>query len=1121
MACGEDPAAPPPVPPPPDPPRPTTLTVTPNRAELTALGATVQLSAEVRDQNGQTMAGVPVAWSSGDAAVATVDSAGLVTGIRRGETRIVARADGVSGDARVTVQPRVDSVAVVPPSDTIAPGDTLRLVATAYDPNGHPIEDAEFEWSSSDVSVAQVDSSGLILGTGEGVATITAAAFGAAGTAEITAASPDRAALEAFYETTGGPRWRTSSNWLTAAPVGEWWGVDVDGNGRVRRLELTNNNLQGFIPPELVDLANLRELILHHNLLQGEVPPELGRLVSLEVLDLGYNALVGSIPPELGELANLRMLALHANHLSGSIPPQLGRLASLEELSLARQSVDGIKSLTGPIPPELGELANLRVLQLASNLLTGPIPSELGRLSSLEALSLLWNPITGPIPPELGALTNLKKLYLNLLPNMSGPIPSEFGDLANLELMDLSWSSLTGSIPPELGNLAKLKTLYLGENDLTGPIPPELGGLSNLEVLGLGGNEWWSPIPPEFGDLKHLQHLNFNDSDVTGSIPPELGRLSELRGLYLGLNHLTGIPPELAQLDNLEDLWLEYNQLAALPHGVPSLRSLTSLNLSGNHLTSDGLPPGAFSGLPNLQELNLERNQLRELPAGLFLGLPRLGRLELEGNPGSPFTLALEIIRTDNEELSAPGPATVEIRLAEGAPVDLRVPLSVHGGAISSDRAVLQTGTDRSTGVTVTPDANNASGTEVVVGPLPTLPPAVSGIEFERARSLVLFGDVPNRAPIAERHIPWLRMQEAGDSRQVTPSSYFHDPDGDELEYSALSSDPRVVSVSVTGRQLTVVPESAGSATITVAATDAGGLTAESSLPVSVRGGHRGLYAIDLILVDPVNESVRAAFSTAVDYWESILAGTELPDFPIGEGVPLGCRNITTDQSMATIDDLVIVAAVEEGDGRGGVLASASVCGVRAESQLPLIGTLKFDVADLALLSKTGNMEEVIVHEIGHVLGIGILWDDHGLLINPSRPNDRGADTHFRGPMAIAAFDEAGGEIYTGGEKVPVENFAGRGSGDSHWRESVLDHELMTPALSLGVPNPLSAMTVQSLADMGYTVDLSLAEPFLLPGAAARAPGEDVRKIEYGDDVRRGPIMVFGRDGRVVRVIRN
>ena len=79
-ACGDGGTEPPA--PPPDPPRATTVTVNPATTELNALGATEQLTAEVRDQNGQVMAGASVTWASSAAAVATVSNSGLVNGRR-------------------------------------------------------------------------------------------------------------------------------------------------------------------------------------------------------------------------------------------------------------------------------------------------------------------------------------------------------------------------------------------------------------------------------------------------------------------------------------------------------------------------------------------------------------------------------------------------------------------------------------------------------------------------------------------------------------------------------------------------------------------------------------------------------------------------------------------------------------------------------------------------------------------------------------------------------------------------------------------------------------------------------------------------------------------------------
>ena len=96
-------------PPPPEPPRPAAVTVSPAVASLTALGATVQLTADVRDQNGQAMAGATVTWASSAAAVATVNSAGLVTAAGNGTATITATAGGVSGGAMVTVAQEVSA----------------------------------------------------------------------------------------------------------------------------------------------------------------------------------------------------------------------------------------------------------------------------------------------------------------------------------------------------------------------------------------------------------------------------------------------------------------------------------------------------------------------------------------------------------------------------------------------------------------------------------------------------------------------------------------------------------------------------------------------------------------------------------------------------------------------------------------------------------------------------------------------------------------------------------------------------------------------------------------------------------------------------------------------------
>lgn len=101
----------------------------------------------------------------------------------------------------------------------------------------------------------------------------------------------DRAALEALYNATGGPHWSRNDNWLTAAPLGDWYGVDMDAEGRVVVLALPLNNLSGPIPPELGGLANLTDLNLGGNDLTGPIPRELDDLANLADVNLSGNDL--------------------------------------------------------------------------------------------------------------------------------------------------------------------------------------------------------------------------------------------------------------------------------------------------------------------------------------------------------------------------------------------------------------------------------------------------------------------------------------------------------------------------------------------------------------------------------------------------------------------------------------------------------------------------------------------------------------------------------------------------------------------------------------------------------------------------------------------------------------
>ena len=190
-------------------------------------------------------------------------------------------------------------------------------------------------------------------------------------------AESDRAALVAVYRATGGDDWTDNANWLSAAPLRDWHGVETNEQGRVTGLRLggwdetvrrhVGNGLTGALPLELGTLSHLRWLEIGGNRgLTGAIPASLRRLENLERLALDHNALTGPIPTELGNLTPLRSLTLSSNALSGRIPIELGNLTRLTSLNL------GWTELSGPLPASLTRLSSLEWLQLEGSALCAP-----------------------------------------------------------------------------------------------------------------------------------------------------------------------------------------------------------------------------------------------------------------------------------------------------------------------------------------------------------------------------------------------------------------------------------------------------------------------------------------------------------------------------------------------------------------------------------------------------------------------------------------------------------------------------------------------------------------------------------------------------------------------------
>lgn len=311
----------------------------------------------------------------------------------------------------------------------------------------------------------------------------------------------------------------------------------------------------------------------------------------------------------------------------------------------------------------------------------------------------------------------------------------------------------------------------------------------------------------------------------------------------------------------------------------------------------------------------------------------------------------------------------------------------------------------------------------------------------------------------------------------------------------------------------TLGAEGANTLTATVAGT---GITGNPATFTATATGASS-YQMELrLLSGPLSPGQAAAFASAVARWQAIIT-QDLTSIPVN--LPTGSCGSNAPAVNEIIDDLVIFVTVTTIDGPFGVLGSAGPCLIRGSNNLPALGLMRFDVADLDRLEQDGRLESVILHEMGHVLGIGTLWNAFNLLVNPSVTGGSGVDTHFIGTNAQAGFDQIGGVSYTGGAKVPVANTANAGSADAHWRESVLVNELMTPTINAGT-NPLSVLSIRSLQDLGYAVSTAPADAFFLALSIVERPAGAPPDVLLLDDVSREPIYRVDARGRILNIIR-
>eukprot|EP00924_Labyrinthula_sp_SR-Ha-C_P016526 maker-scaffold_6-snap-gene-6.8-mRNA-1 protein AED:0.01 eAED:0.01 QI:59/0.5/0.33/1/0.5/0.33/3/66/503 len=277
--------------------------------------------------------------------------------------------------------------------------------------------------------------------------------------------------------------------------------------------------------------------------------------------------------------------------------------------------------------------------------------------------------------------------------------------------------------------------------------------------------------------------------------------------------------------------------------------------------------------------------------------------------------------------------------------------------------------------------------------------------------------------------------------------------------------------------------------------------------------------------------------SNAVSQTSNNLGFTPDEDFTL-----LDMCGVETDSNPAVfpagvlIENLVIAAVLEEIDGVGNTLAAAGPCIYNTQTQLPLLGIMYFDTADTESIAQNGKLNDVVLHEMMHVLGFGVAWNpllsstgeeitSFDILEDPVFSSDGSGnlvvnvdnEPKYTGAEGVAEFEILTGESETflpiqgvqvnGVDVFDAESGEGTGSIDSHIDKDTFQDALMTFAIDLeGGESPLSSMGLSMLRDIGYIVDTSGADPYSLISVQSKG-GSSLRGSKSGTIDLKGDVL--------------
>ncbi|KAL8119073.1 hypothetical protein AgCh_016537 [Apium graveolens] len=421
---------------------------------------------------------------------------------------------------------------------------------------------------------------------------------------------------------------------------------DITLLSRLIKLQVSYNQLNGYLPTVFEHHSDLQLLDLSNNHLRGSLPNFTG-FSFLRLFDLSNNEFSGSLPDFTGCSA-LQVLRLGNNQITKWNTHSTGLLSSLEDLDLSMTSMHSVIT-----EAQLSNLSSLLYLRASSNSMTlkfsskwlphfqlrelslascklGPkFPNWIQNQRHINHLDISNSQISDPIPIWFSNLSGMIRL-LNL---SSNKIRGEFSfNFVHIEVIDLSSNYFNGPLPPfpaacssinlshnkfsgtiipfSVVQYFSLSFVDISHNQLFGALPDNWMHFRNLAFLNLGHNSFSGSIPASVGHLGSLKTLILRHNKLYGELPASQRNCSDLGFLDFGFNKLSGMIPSWIgeDLPQLYALILKSNSFSgSLPCEICHLRYLHFLDLSINRIF--GTIPQSFGDLSSMSQKGTEVGQ--------------------------------------------------------------------------------------------------------------------------------------------------------------------------------------------------------------------------------------------------------------------------------------------------------------------------------------------------------------------------------------------------------------------------------------------------------------------------------------------------------------------------------